>query len=331
MVSSKYTVLEDDWDTILVLNIWESSDDASEQRNGASTGRQIRVKVSPKHLMIASPVFKAMLNSKFKEGKGLADGFAEVSLPDDNPEMLVILLNIIHGFSRRVPRILDLDDLLEAAILVDKYDLHEAVEVFSEMWIRHLEGSLPTTYCDDVICWMCISSVFRHSPILKAMTKLAWKLAIGPICNEGDLPIPAEVITKLDEAREETLREIFEALENDFSQYYIHNIQCSTYCDAIALGVMGHELNAMNLLDDDLKRPYVGFSVKGVLDQISSSRFLKLECYRYSFDIGEERKRCANSLDRTAMTKLIDVLRDDFGGLSFDLPEPDDHHVIVIQ
>lgn len=66
----------------------------------------VHMLVSSKHMMLASPVFRAMLRpDTFKEGQTLqAAGKLEVSLPDDDPVALVVLLNIIHGQTRKVPR-----------------------------------------------------------------------------------------------------------------------------------------------------------------------------------------------------------------------------------
>lgn len=48
--------------------------------------------------------------------------------------MGLILLNIIHGHTRKVPWQRDLHT--QISILVDKYFFHEAVETFSDTWIR---------------------------------------------------------------------------------------------------------------------------------------------------------------------------------------------------
>lgn len=60
--------------------------------------KEIRMLVSSRHLMLASPVFKAMLqHSNFKEGDELhSTGSVEVPLPDDDPDAFKILLDIIQ-------------------------------------------------------------------------------------------------------------------------------------------------------------------------------------------------------------------------------------------
>jgi hypothetical protein len=60
--------------------------------------KEIRMLVSSRHLMLVSPVFKAMLqHSNFKEGNELqTNGKVEVPLPDDDPDAFKILLDIIQ-------------------------------------------------------------------------------------------------------------------------------------------------------------------------------------------------------------------------------------------
>jgi hypothetical protein len=61
-------------------------------------GTEVRMVVSSKHMMVCSPVFRAMLqHGNFKEGQALrSSDVAEVPLPDDDPDMFIILLNIVH-------------------------------------------------------------------------------------------------------------------------------------------------------------------------------------------------------------------------------------------
>lgn len=51
----------------------------------------------------------------------------------------LILMMILHGRTRAVPRKISSKRLSEMAVLVDYYECYEAVEVFSDMWIDALE------------------------------------------------------------------------------------------------------------------------------------------------------------------------------------------------
>lgn len=69
--------------------------------------------VSSAHLKLASPVFKAMLQSnRFMEGQTLkTTGKVEIALPDDDAESVELLMNIVHNRSKRIPRQINVESL----------------------------------------------------------------------------------------------------------------------------------------------------------------------------------------------------------------------------
>ena len=152
------------------------------------------VRVSSKHLTLASRVFKRMLQARFKEGLELhSKGSAELPLPDDDPAALLILLNLIHGKTRKVPRKVKLSRMTELAILVDKYELFDSVELWVDHWVRHLQGTVPVALGGDLLLWMCISWVFKRADIFKRLTKIA-QLEREGLLEADQLPIPQSVL-----------------------------------------------------------------------------------------------------------------------------------------
>jgi hypothetical protein len=149
----------------------EVLDESSSERqtDEAKPQTEVRMLVSSKHMMLASPVFKAMLEgSTFKEGKELnMSGKVEVPLPDDEPTALEIILNIIHGRNRRVPKKVSFKTLTNIEILVDKYQMVETVEAYSDYWISCLRKDMPEDFdCEREIefyRWIMISWVFWKS------------------------------------------------------------------------------------------------------------------------------------------------------------------------
>ncbi len=131
--------------------------------------------VSSKHLMLASPVFKAMLrHGAFSEGAALqTTGKAQVPLPDDNPEAFEIVLNLIHGHSGRVPTILTFDMMTNLAILVDKYQMLDLVKLcVHHLWMPRLP--LPRDIPHSELAeWLAISWVFRLPAQFKEITRRA--------------------------------------------------------------------------------------------------------------------------------------------------------------
>jgi hypothetical protein len=163
----------------------------------------VHMRVSSKHMMLASPVFKAMFQrGNFKEGRELGStGRVEVPL-DDNPEAFLIVLNVIHGRNRRVPRQVSMELMTNISILVDKYQMVEAVEVFSCSWIEDLKIDLPKSYQpherEDVYRWVGISWVFGKRVEFKAMTQLIERGSNANLAEsiEEGIPIPDILISK---------------------------------------------------------------------------------------------------------------------------------------
>lgn len=154
---------------------------------------------SSKHLILASSVFKAMLQAgRFLEGNTLASQKqVEIPLPDDNAAAFEILLNILHGRTRKVPKKVDLSLLVELSVLVDKYQLHEPVEIFSDLWFDHI---------DDIADWhaggahvpklICITWVFNKATCFSKITRTAQLKGCKPLkgSDTDALPIPGPVI-----------------------------------------------------------------------------------------------------------------------------------------
>lgn len=163
-----------------------------------STNTQASFKVSSKHLTVASRRFHKMLSGDWVEAnKVYSDGCRHVDLEDIfDLNALRILLDILHGKTRSVPRSLELEMLTKVAVLVDDFGCHEAVEVWSDMWIQHLEDSLPKDSTEDLISWILISVVFHKPAPFKEITRIA-VMHESDLINTSGLPIPESVDSKL--------------------------------------------------------------------------------------------------------------------------------------
>jgi len=154
----------------------------------------VKIRVSSRHLILASPYFRNMLKREWKEGKTLqTDKFVEVEVEDVDADALVTVMNIIHGKTRSVPKTVDLEMLAKIAVVVDIYECAEAVEVFTDMWLAHLRSALPSKYSRDAVLWICISWVFRQHDEFRSATSAALKFSSGPIQDLG-LPIPQSLV-----------------------------------------------------------------------------------------------------------------------------------------
>ncbi len=247
------------------------------------------VRVSSKHLILASSVFKRILQVGFKEGQQLSSqGHTELPLPDDNPAALLVLLNLIHGQTRKVPRTVDLGMLTELAILVDKYELLETTEMVMDHWFHGLEKDVPLSFTDDLLPWMCLSWVFKKPEIFRKVTRVA-QLESEGLLEVNQLPIPQSVLgtfstipeqqdidvstDKINRCRQDTLSDIFAYLQGILENYQGSTRTCpqGIECDGMLLGSLTIGLKATNILEPPLP-PYNGFSVKGLLERLSELR-----------------------------------------------------------
>lgn len=117
--------------------------------------------------------------------------FTEVVLQGDDPNALLILLHLIHGRSRQVPRMVDLRTLTQIAILVDKYELSETTELLADQWLSGAKGTLPAELNDDLLSWMFIAGVFREKSIFKSVSRVA-KFESKGLLRARNLPIPGQ-------------------------------------------------------------------------------------------------------------------------------------------
>ncbi len=176
-----------------------SSGEGITSGNDESSCTMVNMFVSSKHMILASSVFAAMLRGDFIEGSTLlSEGRVEILLPDDEPDIFTILLNIIHGRTKMVPRRIGLVQLTKLSILVDKYRMQEVVGAFAEIWIENLKANIPEDPTEEVIFWLCISWVFEEGVIFQKVTGILMRMSDIELDKDvmEQLPIP-EIITRM--------------------------------------------------------------------------------------------------------------------------------------
>lgn len=97
--------------------------------------------VCSRSLARASPVFRNMLYGRFSEAMP-ARGEWRVELPEDDPNALCFLFNIIHGRFDRIANGIGAvyadRDIYEVAILTDKYDLTHMLRPWANSWLNDI-------------------------------------------------------------------------------------------------------------------------------------------------------------------------------------------------
>ncbi|KAK2808737.1 hypothetical protein FQN50_004409 [Emmonsiellopsis sp. PD_5] len=235
----------------------------------APTGPEVQMVVSSGALIIASNYFKAALQGNFEEGKihsPSTDGpkYHQIIAKEWDPSAMLILMNILHHRTRSVPRSIDLEMLAKIAVLVDYYGCAEAVEVFSDMWVDNLQGSLPKQYCRELVMWLWVAFTFEKKKLFEEVTEVAVLQSRGVIQVMG-LPIPGSVIHSIDHKRLVALRMYLQFLE-EFMNGIDNNQQiCSFECRSLLTGCLRLEMERCRLSPPP-KAPFLGLGFAQVAE-----------------------------------------------------------------
>ncbi|KAF4815615.1 hypothetical protein CGCSCA5_v006965 [Colletotrichum siamense] len=93
-----------------------------------------------------SPVFRTMLFGGFAESRP-ADATWSVSLPEDLPSAMFLVLSIIHGCFEHVPTSLSQIELYQTLVVTEKYDMTKIVRPWATTWhapyknIKQIKGN----------------------------------------------------------------------------------------------------------------------------------------------------------------------------------------------
>ncbi|KAF5638947.1 uncharacterized protein FTJAE_5018 [Fusarium tjaetaba] len=164
---------------------------------------ELEFRVSIKHLCIASPVFRKMIQGNFQESQPNENGLLTIRTSDWNTQALLVLLDIIHGHHRQVPRDPDLDTIAQIGFLVDYYDCLEVVEIFFDRWQAHIsdwwkygwirfDKSSVDPFDESQLLMLFIAFTFRSRVVFKNLTISAIFTTSGHI--ETHLPIPSQIL-----------------------------------------------------------------------------------------------------------------------------------------
>lgn len=104
-----------------------------------------------------------------------------------------MLLNIFHLQTKQVPRVIPVESLAKAGVLIDYYDCGEAIEIFTTMWIDELRNiAIPSVYCRNLALWIWIAWIFDLPKHFEDASAVAIKHGKAAMDNL-ELPIPASV------------------------------------------------------------------------------------------------------------------------------------------
>ncbi|KAF4949257.1 hypothetical protein FGADI_9028 [Fusarium gaditjirri] len=205
---------------------------------------EIRFRVSSAHLILASPVFKAMLDGPFSEGIRNKHNLFELKAFEWNAEALVAILDIIHGHHKSLPKTVKLDLLIEIARICDYYQCEEIVEVFAELWISALWEDEP--YEDEAnMNWMFIAWVFQRRSKFNYMVSRA--LGHRKIPMHTDLPLPSTIMEKVETQRLKLINDVLNNLYGLLESLWVTNDGCEPQCASMLLGSLMKQMREAGL------------------------------------------------------------------------------------
>ncbi|KAL1853951.1 hypothetical protein Daus18300_011618 [Diaporthe australafricana] len=176
-----------------------AEDEGSEpEQSTGSKGEdhQVLFRLSSRHLISASPYFRAMLTGPWRENTSRSDdSLYTLDASDWDEEAFQILMNILHGNFKDLTQSVDLELLGKIAVLVDYYKCHDAVTIYAELWMTGLrkEKYVAEDQCRDLALWLFVSYVFNEGHTFHETTLQAMQQTRGPL-RTFNLPIPGYII-----------------------------------------------------------------------------------------------------------------------------------------
>ncbi|KAI9882231.1 MAG: hypothetical protein M1823_006025 [Watsoniomyces obsoletus] len=257
----------------------------------------VEVLVSSKHLSLASPVFKAMLRGSFRESVKLANTKeVEVRLPDDDADIMLLMLKVIHHHWRSASRSIDFVTIKNVALMVDKYAVKETAAAGFYIWLNVLEPPEPKSFDSTVAAWLFIYWTAIRPLGFRRLTRLAERESRGRLMQEGEeqFPLPDAICGQcfspfgsrvdvnfaedaIEENRQKALQAIFQLFQTLLDDYGNGTTrQCRERvmgCDAMVLGSLQLELKSKKLFPLP-KAPFVGISVLQTSTNLRSLEYM---------------------------------------------------------
>ncbi|KAJ3542255.1 hypothetical protein NM208_g4198 [Fusarium decemcellulare] len=275
-------------DTLVILQKEGPSQPASPQAassDSVASLPELHLLCSKKHLTTASARAHRMFESGFSESTpDETDGFYHWKFePIFDPKAFEIVLKIIHGKTRDIPRLVNTGLLAAIAAVVDDLGCHEAVWFFAQGWIKSSKQRIPDGMCKELAEYILLSFVFEDSKIFEESTRMAIKSSFGSVSTFG-LPILPKVLSLIEKERQKALNNLIGGLYRIEKQLLSKELGCSPGCRAMLLGALIQEMAANSLHSPRLSKPFGLLSVNTVVESLKK--------YHSPAYYGPEQEKC---------------------------------------
>ncbi|KAL4786898.1 hypothetical protein BJX76DRAFT_345929 [Aspergillus varians] len=234
-------------------------DEPTGQADAGSEPAPVRFKVSARHLILGSPVFRRMLKDGWKETQLLQEqGTLEIPAYDFDSEAFLAFLHIIHCQPTSLPQRIRFEQVARLAVIADYYECRSLVGYYVTPVIDRLTNQ-PKQYSRNLILWIWVSYFFQRSEVFHKCTKVAMEEAPTRI-SSLNLPIPGEIINALNAGRIRAINAILGSLHRARRHLTNTPSRCTEECHALVLGSLIMQMNSSKLLAPRPQPPFIGLS-----------------------------------------------------------------------
>ncbi|KAL7931940.1 hypothetical protein V8C35DRAFT_308924 [Trichoderma chlorosporum] len=237
-------------------------------------------KVSMKHLALASPRAKLVLQGPFKESTPHeSDGLLHWELePIFEPAAFQTVLHIIHAQNDKLPPKVTLEFLAHVAAIADDLQCHGSVGIFASLWAQKLKITTPSEINEELARIILISSVFGLRELFEHATLQAILSSKGEMPVFG-LPISSDTLDAIEETRINLMSRRLKRLHKIADRYNDQSL--CVFCGAGSLGLLHINMRKNHL------------PIVPTLEPISMSlRHLEARVKRFSYPTNDYRELC---------------------------------------
>ena len=104
------------------------------------------------------------------ESSNRPSGIIQIPMPDDDPAALRVLLSVAHLKHSMIPKTLSFEELVQIAILSDKYDLAELISPWIGGWVKHVQENYKENSNDRG--WLFVAWTFGIASIFERVSNV---------------------------------------------------------------------------------------------------------------------------------------------------------------
>ncbi|OBS26310.1 hypothetical protein FPOA_00251 [Fusarium poae] len=245
-------------------------------RTGVSpVDSEVRMRVSSRHLILASRTFQSMLEGPWSEGTSSPQSLRQIDASEWDAMAFAIVLDIIHGRHLEIPVNMSLGLVARVSTVVDYYQCHEALHVYRQSWLsENKEVKAPMDrLCSAALLCLYAGWVFSDKTTISNMARLTLLHSEGLAqIDTYDLPIGG-ILDNIENQRQHLITESLQLLDTLQGQL-VKETSCPSeqeaQCTALTLGVLVRVKHKISSFSTPLEHPYDGYSLNSVLRTIAN-------------------------------------------------------------